>query len=148
MFHTRFWIGSTKRWNCISKALRFLQIKAEHQDCPPNPTLGARGFSCVVSGFGQVLTSDPREKFVLVASPLVSSACGQHPAKAPRRTQEKTSGAQGNLTLESNSSLCIWKNDTQRIVFLTNFGVFRLVMKNCVECLILLLKQNDFRGRN
>ena len=25
-------------------------------------TLGARGFSCVVSGFGQVLKSDPLEK--------------------------------------------------------------------------------------
>ena len=25
-------------------------------------TLGARGFSCAVSGFGQVLKSDPREK--------------------------------------------------------------------------------------
>ena len=26
--------------------------------------------------------------------------------------------------------------------------VFHLVMKHCVECLILLLKQNDFRRRN
>ena len=25
------------------------------------PTLGTRGFSCAVSGFGQVLKSDPRE---------------------------------------------------------------------------------------
>ena len=30
-------------------------------------------------------------------------------------------------------------------VFLTNFKVFHLVMKHCVECLILLLKQHDFR---
>ena len=29
--------------------------------------------------------------------------------------------------------------------FLTNFKVFHLVMKDCVEYLILLLKQNDFR---
>ena len=29
-------------------------------------------------------------------------------------------------------------------LFLTNFEVFHLVMKRCVECLILLLKQNDF----
>ena len=28
--------------------------------------------------------------------------------------------------------------------FLANFEVFHLVMKCCVECLILLLKQNDF----
>ena len=34
------------------------------------PTLGAKGFSCAVSGFGQVLKSDPRE-------PLVSSAFGR-----------------------------------------------------------------------
>ena len=32
--------------------------------------------------------------------------------------------------------------------FLTNFDVFYLVMKHFVECLILLLKQNDFRRRN
>ena len=31
-------------------------------------------------------------------------------------------------------------------VFLTNFKVFHLVMKHCVECLILLLKQNDLEG--
>ena len=33
-------------------------------------------------------------------------------------------------------------------VVLMNFEVFHLVMKHCVECLILLLKQNDFRRRN
>ena len=33
-------------------------------------------------------------------------------------------------------------------VFLMNFEVFHLVMKHCVECLILLLKQNNFRRRN
>ena len=27
-------IKTIMRWNCISKALRFLQITAEHQDCP------------------------------------------------------------------------------------------------------------------
>ena len=32
--------------------------------------------------------------------------------------------------------------------FLMNFEVFHLVMKHCVECLIILLKQNDFRRRN
>ena len=44
-------------------------------------TLGARGFSCAVSGFGQV----------------VSSACGRR-NEAPRRTREKTSGTQGTST--------------------------------------------------
>ena len=47
--------------------------------------LGARGFSCAVSGFGQVLLSDHAE---------VSSACGRR-NEGPRRTQEKTSGSQG-----------------------------------------------------
>ena len=32
--------------------------------------------------------------------------------------------------------------------FLTNFEVFHLMMKHCVEFLILLLKQNDFRRTN
>ena len=32
--------------------------------------------------------------------------------------------------------------------FLKNFEEFHLVMKHCVECLISLLKQNDFIGRN
>ena len=27
-------ISFSRQWNCISKALRFLQITAEHQDCP------------------------------------------------------------------------------------------------------------------
>ena len=31
---------------------------------------------------------------------------------------------------------------------LTNVEVFLLMMKHCVECLILLLKQNNFRRRN
>ena len=48
-------------------------------------TLGARGFSCAVSGFGQVLKSDPREHV---------SACGRR-NEAPRRRREKTSGTQG-----------------------------------------------------
>ena len=53
-------------------------------------TLGARGFSCVVSGFGQVLKSDPPEHV---------SACGGR-SEAPRCAREKTSGTQGKaLTL-------------------------------------------------
>ena len=39
-------------------------------------------------------------------------------------------------------------NTTRGGAFLTNFEVFHLVIKHCVECLILLLKQNDFRRRN
>ena len=40
------------------------------------------------------------------------------------------------------------ENTTCSGVFLTNFEMFHLVMKHCVECLILLLKQNDFTKRN
>ena len=40
------------------------------------------------------------------------------------------------------------ENTTRSGVFLTNFDVFDLVMKHCVQCLILLLKRNDFRWRN
>ena len=40
------------------------------------------------------------------------------------------------------------ENTTCNRVFLMNFEVFHLVMKHCVECLILLLKQNGFRRRN
>ena len=39
------------------------------------------------------------------------------------------------------------ENTMRSRVFSTNFKVFHLVMKHCVECLILLLKQNDFRRR-
>ena len=42
---------------------------------------------------------------------------------------------------------CWVENMTCSGAFLTNFEVFPLVMKHCVECLILLLKQNDFRRR-
>ena len=59
--------------------------------------------------FRSSLISDPREKFFLAASPLVSSAFGRrhvglrptrHPPKAPRRTREKTSGTQGSAARE------------------------------------------------
>ena len=46
----------------------------------PFSTLDARGFSCAVSGFGQVLKSDPREK------PLDQSAI---PLIAPSQLQPR-----------------------------------------------------------
>ena len=54
-----------------------------------NFTLGSRGFSYAVSGFGQVLKSDPR--VFLTASPLVSSkaedmsACGRRSSSSHAR---------------------------------------------------------------
>ena len=50
------------------------------KDFPLKATLGTRGFSCAVSGFGQVLTSDPREK------PLDQSAI---PLIAPSQLQTR-----------------------------------------------------------
>ena len=38
------------------------------------------------------------------------------------------------------------ENTTRSGVFLTNLGVFDVVMKHCDECLIQLLKQTDFEG--
>ena len=35
-----------------------------------------------------------------------------------------------------------------KIRLAAEFELFHLVMKHCVECLILSLKQNDFRRRN
>ena len=52
--------------------------------------LGARGFSCAVSGFGQVLKSDPREK--LRRSCLRPTA---DETKLPVTREKKTSGTQG-----------------------------------------------------
>ena len=39
-------------------------------------------------------------------------------------------------------------NTTRSGVFLTNFEEFHLAMKYCVECLILLVKENNSRRRN
>ena len=71
-----------------------------------NCTLGARDFSCAVSGFSQVLKSDPREKFFLAASPLVSSTEGWRrvgllPTKLPVTREKKISGTKGRETEES-----------------------------------------------
>ena len=53
-------------------------------------TLGARGFSCAVSGFGQALKSDPRG--------FAARVFGLRPTKrSSRRTREKTSGTHGTI---------------------------------------------------
>ena len=50
------------------------------------------------------------------------------------------------LHIEHETQCFICENTTRWGVFLTNNEVFHLVMKHCVECLILLLKQNDLEG--
>ena len=55
-------------------------------------TLGARGFSCAVSGFGQVLKSDPREKLVArVSSAFGRTRVGLRPTKrsSPSHARKK-----------------------------------------------------------
>ena len=55
-------------------------------------TLGARDFSCAVSGFGQVFISDPREK------PLYRSAIA---LMAPNRSQARLDLFSPDFGLES-----------------------------------------------
>ena len=58
-------------------------------------TLGSRGFSCAVSGFDQVLESDPR--FAARVFCLRPKTCRPVADEAPRRTREKTSGTLGTI---------------------------------------------------
>ena len=44
-------------------------------------TLGARGFSCAVSGFGQVLKSDPREKLFFFSRFRLRPTKGSSPSR-------------------------------------------------------------------
>ena len=77
------WIISVISAGISLELQKFGPTFSSFNPCPFLPTLGARGFSCAVSGFGQVLKSDPREKlfsrekFFLAASLLVSSAFGR-----------------------------------------------------------------------
>ena len=61
----------------------------------PASTLGARGFSCAVSGFGQV-------KFLRPLAEHLPAYGRQN--EASRRTREKTSGTQGSLLGSNNSN--------------------------------------------
>ena len=79
---------------------------AKIQNCKKMFTLGARGFSWKVSGFGQVLTVT-RAFFLFCLLSYFSFSLnwpaffsrGRHPAKAPRCTREKTSCTQGKRCL-------------------------------------------------
>ena len=71
----RVYYGGFENSDWANPCLRFFALSS------------ASGFSCAVSGFGQVLKSDPP----------VSSAFGRTRIVPPRRTREKTSGTQGTL---------------------------------------------------
>ena len=58
-------------------------------------TLGARGFSCAVSGFGQAGRSSLHRSCLRPSAEHVS-ACGRR-NEVPCRTREKTSGTQGTF---------------------------------------------------
>ena len=60
-------------------------------------TLGTRDFSCVVSGFGQVLKSDPRRR---------PKMCRPAADEAPRHTREKISGTQGTIMETYGDVMC------------------------------------------
>ena len=104
----------TSRWNTLFEYFQFCLVKLiiRRQFCR-NPTLGARGFSCAVSGFGLVLKSDPREK--LRRSCLRPAA---DKTKLPVRTREKTSGTQ-----------CIEIHDSKAYLYL-NFSVISTKLTN------------------
>ena len=70
-------------------------------------TLGTRGFSCAVSGFRQVLKSDPREKFFFSrVFGLWPKTCRPAADEAPRRTREKTSGTKGRESKATSVKPC------------------------------------------
>ena len=65
------WIRRVRRVeHTTSESFCYVLVRKSYLAFDWAPTLGARGPSCAVSGFGQVLKSDLRE-------PLVSSAFGQ-----------------------------------------------------------------------
>ena len=68
-------------------------------------TLGARGFSCAVSGFRQ---SDPREKLFFFPHVFGLWPKTYRPTadEAPRRTREKTSGTKGRESKATTVKPC------------------------------------------
>ena len=56
----RTWIISVISAVILLELQKFGPTFSSSNPCPSLPTLRARGFSCAVSGFGQVLKSDPR----------------------------------------------------------------------------------------
>ena len=79
-----------KRWSARQRTFRKADIRRIHTRGHKRVTLVARGFSCAVSDFGQVLKSD----LCLRPSAKHVSACGRR-NETPRRTREKTSDTQG-----------------------------------------------------
>ena len=71
-------------------------------------TLGARGFSYAVSGFRQVLKSDPREKLFFFSRVFGLWPKTYRPTadEAPRRTREKTSGTKGRESKATTVKPC------------------------------------------
>ena len=79
-------------------------------------TLGARGFSCAVSGFGQVLKGDPREKLRRSCQfGLRPNTCrpAADKVKLPVAREKKTSGTQGKQELKRFSIAIVAKQNTR-----------------------------------
>ena len=64
------------------------------------------------------------------------------------RDQLKCEGCLSRATSRDIHHVDSVLSDYDVIYQASNFEVFHVVMKHCVECLILLLKQNDFRKGN
>ena len=62
-------------------------------------TLGARDFSCTVSGFGQVLKVIRAKSFAARVFGRTPKTCRPSADEALRHTQEKISGTQGITTV-------------------------------------------------
>ena len=119
-------------------------------------TLGTRGFSCAVSGFGQVLKSDPRFFSPLRHSCLWSSA---DETKLPDAREKKTSGTQGRLLYRSENftpvrnfatvsckSVCRWTRADSACVVC---GIIMLVMgrgKTCKQVNAIRNQDSSHRG--
>ena len=100
---------------------------------PATSTLGARGFSCAVSGLISV-------KCLRLSAEHVS-ACGRR-NEAPRRTREKTSGTQG-MQLAANyaillnqSNFCAFKFSNVSYCFAIKaikYKISKVLTATCVE---------------
>ena len=85
------WIRRVRRVeHTTSESFCYVLVRKSYLAFDWAPTLGARGFSCAVSVFGQVLKSDPRE-------PLVYSTFGRTRFRLQPTKRRSPSHARKNL---------------------------------------------------
>ena len=113
---------------------------AKIQNCKKTFTLGARGFPWEFSGFGQVLKVTCTfflfclfSYFSFFKLTRVFSRC-PHPAKAPRRTREKTFGTQGKRCLVKQIFFRMADYEICHPLSCTDFVVFLFSRQKFVYC--------------